>query len=431
MERLAYLTVLILLLFSLLLSACGGNHRENTDDGEVQLTMSAWGNPAEIKVYQKALDAFMADNPEIKVELVPIPNDGYQDKIMTQLSGGKAPDIFYVGSEWISKIVETGKVVDLSDFLSSDESYVKPDEFAEGLWGAAKINNQIYGLAVDCNPFVLYYNKKVLEEAGVKSPQEYYDEGKWNWDTFAEVTAQIKESGKKGFILDGWSGPLFTWIWTNGGEMYDEDGHIILSENEEAQEAFKYISDMLQQGNFTYSGSLPQGQGGDAMFMSNQVGFVGAGRWYTPMFSENKALEFDYIPYPTNTGEQQGTVSIATAYMVVNKDSKHLDAAMKFASFYTSPEGQKARLEGNGNAVPSVLGADEIITEAEFPEHAGYLLDARNKGRVDDKQSVVPGMDKEIMDIIDLMYLGEQSAEQTIQAVTKKATEMIDEYRNQ
>jgi multiple sugar transport system substrate-binding protein len=420
----------------LIISGCGGNANnegggESGDGEQVEITMSAWGNPAEIKVYQKAVDAFMEENPDIKVKLVPIPGDGYQDKIFTQLSGGQAPDVFYVGSEWISKLRETGTVAELSEFLNSAESYVKPDEFAEGLWGAAKQGGEIYGVTVDSNPFVMYYNKKVLEEAGVQSPQELYENGEWTWDKFEEVTGKIKDAGKKGFVVDNWWGPMFSWVWTNGGKMYDEEGNIVLGQNEKAQEAIKYLDTMIEKGNFEYAGSLPKGQGGDAMFMSNQAGFVAAGRWFTPMFSENEQLEFDYIPWPTNTGNKQETVAVATAYMSVSEESEHLEEAMKFMSYYTSAEGQKARLAGNGNAVPSVQGVDEIVTEAEVPEHAEYLIDARDIGKVDDKQSVIPGLDGEVMDLMDLMYLGKKSAEETITDVVELAEKMISEHKSE
>ncbi len=211
--------------------------------------------------------------------------------------------------------------------------------------------------------------------------------------------------------------------------MYDAEGNFILEENEKAQEAFRYVGDMVTDGNFTYTGSLPKGQGADAMFMSNQVGFVAAGRWLTPMFSENENLDFDYITWPTNTGNKMEPAAIAIAYMSVSKDSKNAEEAMKFMSFYTSAEGQKSRLAGNGNAVPSVNGVDELITEDAVPEHASYLIDAREIGIVDDKQVMIPGLDKEIGDIMDLMYLGKQDADKTMADISKKAKEMIEAHR--
>ncbi|MEK3890495.1 ABC transporter substrate-binding protein [Bacillus sp. FSL K6-3431] len=432
-KRFMKLIPLLMTLMLIVLGCSSGSNKpsDGTNSGKkVKLTMSSWGNPAEIKVIQRALDLYHQENPNVEVKLIPAPGDNYEQKLLTQLSGGQATDVFYVGAESIAKLTETGKIAELSGFLDSTDSYVKADEFAEGLWGAARRDGKIYGVTVDNNPYLMYYNKKVLKEAGIdQTPQEYFDEGEWNWDTFAKVTGKLRDTGKKGFVLENGGSHLFSWIWSNGGQMYDDDGNMILDENEKAQEAFDYLSKLVEDQNVTYGGSLPKGQGADAMFMSNQVGFVAAGRWLTPMFSENKALEFDYIPWPTNTGNKIEPAAIATAYMAVSIDSKNPEEAMKFLSFYTSPAGQKARLSDNGNAVPSVNGADEIINEAKIPEHVSYLLDAREIGIVDDKQNIVPGMDKEISDILDLMYLGKQDADKTIKAISEKATKMIAEYK--
>lgn len=425
--------VFIFVSFFLLISGCSSSSKKSKDEssnGKIQLTMTAWGNPEEVKGYQKALDLYEEENSHVEIELIPVPSDNYEERLFTQLSGGNAPDVFYAGSGYISKLIETGKLVDLTEFLETDESYVSADEFAEGLWGGARRDGNIYGVTVDNNPFLMYYNKNILKEAGInKSPQDHFEEGTWNWDTFAQITEEIVEAGKHGFIGESSGDHTFSWVWSNGGELYDDDGDIILKENEKAKEAFEYLEMLVENGNITYGGVLPEGQGADAMFMSNQVGFVAAGRWLTPMFSKNESLEFDYIPWPTNTGNSMEPASIATAYLSASKDSDHIDEALKFLSFYTSTEGQKVRLEGNGNAIPSVDGIDELITEESIPEHASYLLDAREIGIVDDKQNSIPGLDGELSDILDLMYLGKQDAEVTIDKFHQKAQEMIEENK--
>ncbi|KKI90917.1 hypothetical protein WQ54_18160 [Bacillus sp. SA1-12] len=404
----------------------------NASDEKVNLTFSTWGNPGEIKVIQKAVDGFMKENPDIKVKLVPIPNDGYVQKLQTQLQGSQAPDVFYIGDGDISKIIETGKLAPLSEYMNNNsESYVKPEEFAEGLWGAARKDGEIYGLAVDCNPMLMYYNKKLFSELGIKSPQEYFDAGEWNFKAVEEVTSQLRDAGKYGFIVDNWWGPTFSWIWANGGEIYNkETGEFVLDQNEKGIEAMKFLDRMIDEKNFTYTGSLPKGQGAEAMFMSGQVGMVGAGRWFTPLFHENKGLEWDYIPWPSNTENKTEPVGIPTAYMAANNDSEHKEEAMKFVTYYTSKIGQELRLAGIGNAIPSIGGIDEAITESKVPEHVQYIFDAREHGFANAIQSTIPGLDKEVNDIIDLMYLGKDNAETTVEKVATKAKEMIEEHKS-
>ncbi|MBP3041265.1 sugar ABC transporter substrate-binding protein [Bacillaceae bacterium Marseille-Q3522] len=426
-----FLFLVFLLVIAPVLQGCSdsGSSSESTGD-TINLTFSAWGNPAEIKVYQRAVDGFMKENPNIKVKLVPIPSDGYIQKLQTQLQGSQAPDVFYIGDGDVSKIIETGKLAPLSEFMNSSKSYAKPEEFAAGLWGAAKKDDEIYGVPVDCNPMLIYYNKKLFSELGIKLPQEYFDAGEWNFAAMEEVTDQLREGEKYGFIVDNWWGPLFSWIWANGGEIYNkETGEFVLDQNEKGIEAIKFLEKMLKKKNFTYAGSLPKGQGAEAMFLSGQVGMVAAGRWYTPLFNDNKSLDWDYIPWPSNTENKTEPVGIPTAYMAVNKDSKHKDAALKFLSYYTSTIGQEARLSGIGNAIPSISGIDKIVTDSQVPKHVEFIIHARNQGFSNSIQSTIPGLDKEVTDIVDLMYLGKDDAETTVEKVSKKAKKMMAEYK--
>ncbi|WP_066188313.1 MULTISPECIES: ABC transporter substrate-binding protein [Gracilibacillus] len=440
MKRVRFVTIMLLGFVFIFLSACSndsgsgdGGSGGGNPDADVKLTMTAWGNPAEQKVYQRALDAYMEENPDVSVELIPAPGDTYRQQLFTQLQGSQATDLFYVGAEYMAQLIKTGRIVELTEFLESDDSYVAPDEFAEGLWGPARNDDGIYGTAVDSNPMLIYYNKNVLEEAGIdpEEPQKLFEAGDWDWEHFSQLSEQVAQSGKYGFVAENSAMHNFSWIWTNGGNMYDEDTNMILADNPEAQEAFGYVSENIAAGNFTYAGALPEGQGPDAMFMSNQTAFVAAGRWLTPMFSENEALEFDYIPWPTNTGEQTETAGIATAYLSVGEHSDHVDEAIKFLSFYTSEDGQRARLTDGGNAVPSVEAADDIVEQADIPEHSSYLVDVRNIGMVEDKQTTIPGLDEEINSILDLLYLGEEELDAAVAEIDQVGKDMIEEYRNE
>src|SRR5687768_14116587 len=97
--KLGFLFLSLLLVLVSILQGCSNSSSSSSKDsgGKVNLTFSTWGNPGEIKVIQKAVDGYMKENPNIKVKLVPIPNDGYIQKLQTQLQGSQAPDVFYIG----------------------------------------------------------------------------------------------------------------------------------------------------------------------------------------------------------------------------------------------------------------------------------------------------------------------------------------------
>ena len=52
---------------------------------------------------------------------------------------------------------------------------------------------------------------------------------------------------------------------------------------------------------------------------------------------------------------------------------------MWFAARLCNKDGQQARLSGGGNAVPSVIGLDEIVTEGG-PDHGAWFNDIAKAG---------------------------------------------------
>jgi multiple sugar transport system substrate-binding protein len=94
----------------------------------------------------------------------------YQAKLLTQLAGGAAPDAFYVGDSSMAPFIEAGRLVELTDFLASAEAPVSAEDTYEGLiqWCRGE-DGGLYGIPVDCNPKVFWFNHGVLEEAGVST----------------------------------------------------------------------------------------------------------------------------------------------------------------------------------------------------------------------------------------------------------------------
>lgn len=346
-----------------------------------KITWSTWGNPGEIQRFKEFTDQFNKETGA-QANLIPIPNDGYQTKVLTQLSGGTAPDAFYSNDTMLAQLIQSKLIIELTERLKSDASRSKPDDFYDGLWGPAKTaDGKIYGVAVDNNPLVFWYNKGLLEQAGVTTmPADLYRDNKWNWDALSSMLDKVVAAGKRGVIFENWWGPIWGWATTNGGKVFDGN-NFVGNQDPKTKEGLKFILDNLQAKKFTYSGSLPKGQGQDAMFLSQQAAFVIAGRWLLPVFKKAKdSLQYNIVPWPTNTGKQIEPAPIATAYMVQNTKASNPDAAFAFLTNFVSKQGQIFRLQGGGNAVPSIQGADEVVAEGGDPENWQAFIDARNIG---------------------------------------------------
>jgi len=413
------------------LTSCGSDGGGG-GGGKAPVSWSVWGNPGEVKRLQEFTDDFNERNPGIEAKLIPVPTDQYETKLLTQLSGNTAPDVFYAGDTLLARLVKNNSILPLKERLESEQSESPPEDFFEGLWGNAKDpSGEIYGVTVDCNPVVLWFNTKVLADAGVTTlPTERFEAGEWTREAFEEIAGKVKASGRRvGALGSDWMS-VYSWMTANGGKVY-ENGRFVAHEDPKSVDAFVWLRRMLDQGAFVYAGSLPEGQGQEALFMSNNIAFaMGVGRWVLPLFKQNSALEYDIVPYPSHDGALPVT-PVATASMVINTKARDPDAAFTFLTQFVSREGQEFRLADAGNAVPSIKGPDQVVLEGGIPEHARIWLDLREKGYAPPiEESRTPGLRQEISKRIDVVWTRGGDARAALAEIGAVANRMIEKAAN-
>lgn len=415
-----------------LLQACGGGSGgSGGGSGAPTINWATWGNPGEISRFQDFTKKYNTDH-KANAKLIPIPNyDDYGPKIFTELNGGVAPDVFYAGDTHIGQLIATQTIAELTPLLSGPKSAEKVEDYNPGLWAAAKTKSgKIYGLPVDCNPFVLWYNKKVLQQAGVTDdPAEIAAQGKWTKEAFAEMVAKVKATGKYGYILDDGTNHYWNWITTHGGKVYDDNGYgnFIVQDDPASVEIMQWLSDNVKSKLFTFGATLPKGQGDDLPFMGDQVAFVAAGRWYLPEFKKAPGLQYDIVPWPSKSGKIE-SANIPVAYIVLNKNSKNPDAAFEFLTNFVSVEGQTFRLQGGGNAVPSINGPDHVVTDGSNPAHAQTFIDARNLGyALFPAEMGTPALSDDMKKIFETVFLQGADLKDALAKIAQMANPRIQE----
>ena len=90
-----------------------------SDDGSSTITWAMWGSPAEIETHQGVADAFMAEHPEITVEIYSEPWGDYFTKIQTMWASGDpevVPDVLFLSP--IQGYASQGVLEPLNSYLS-------------------------------------------------------------------------------------------------------------------------------------------------------------------------------------------------------------------------------------------------------------------------------------------------------------------------
>jgi multiple sugar transport system substrate-binding protein len=293
-----YFTV-IAIVFAMVLSACsksGNDSGGGSASGQpsasapasesakpaekVQIHLSTWAGEAEAKELQAILDKLNADSQTYEIVQDSNPAD-YDTRIVTQLSGGSGPDLFWVSAQNAAKFASQGALLDITDRLkSSSAPAAQVSDYFPSSLSPFTVQGKIYGLPWLQQPVVMYVNKSLFEKAGVSLPTD-----SWRWDDFLKAAAQLtvdkngKHPGDAGFdaknvvqwgtTLNGWP-PVQMFIWQNDGDVIAEDFSNSPIDSAKSMEAFKFYSDLVN-GPLVPSQQTIRDRGFDTMFRNNQV----------------------------------------------------------------------------------------------------------------------------------------------------------------
>ena len=152
-------------------------------------------------IRENAVKAFDAANPSGTISYTEFQNDAYKTKIKTAIGAGKSPTIIWGwGGGGLRTYVKDGVVEDLTPWFAQNAA-VKNRLFPSS-FGAATINGKIYAMPCETvQPIILYWNKKIFDDAKLSPPQ--------SWGDILALIPKLKAKNVAPISLGGQS------LWTN------------------------------------------------------------------------------------------------------------------------------------------------------------------------------------------------------------------------
>ncbi|MFL0360713.1 sugar ABC transporter substrate-binding protein [Curtobacterium flaccumfaciens] len=256
----------------LVLAGCSGGSSASSGGKVDSITVLDYYNQGnDKKVIGEYLDKCGAEN-DVTIKRSLVPGSSLIQKVLQQASSKTLPDVLMLDNPDLQQIAETGALSPLSDYDISTDGYAK------GVLQAGTYEDKVYGLAPTVNTIALFYNKKVLSEAGVTPPK--------TWDELQSAAAKLTEGDQYGFAVDANATYEGTWqflpfMWSNGGDEKD----IATPETEEALSLWKGLVDDGSMSksvvNWTQADVNDQFMAGKAAMMIN-------GPWQIPGLKESK-----------------------------------------------------------------------------------------------------------------------------------------------
>ena len=260
---------LSMMLVLLLVSACGNTAAPTTNtsaDSEtdapssepVTLTIWATGDEDEGKLLFSAAERFMAENPNVTIELQPISWDDAHAKVLSAATSGTGPDIITGGLSWGIEFGQLGGMIDLRENYPDIVAEIE-ESVHQGIYqSVVSPENEVYGVPWDLTVYQMFYRPDLLEEiTGSGEPPA-------TWDELTTAISQIQDSGKKGFAMQ-WGNTqwlqYFNFLTQAGGALYDETCSAVTINSPEAVEALTFYTDLYSTYNAPTDG-WPDLEGG-------------------------------------------------------------------------------------------------------------------------------------------------------------------------
>ena len=167
-------------------AATGGTEAPSSASGDA-VEIDWWhiqNNPPGLDDWQNMADAFMAEHPNVTINITVMENEAFKAALQTNLQAGDVPDLFQSwGGGGLREQVEAGLVRDVTDDVSG---FI--DNLSEGAVKLYQVDGAQYGVPFNAGMVGFWYNKALFEQAGIDAPPA-------TWDELIEDVQTLKAAG--------------------------------------------------------------------------------------------------------------------------------------------------------------------------------------------------------------------------------------------
>lgn len=374
MKKKLFSVVLIITLVASLLAGCKtkDNNSSSTSDTKTDVSQTekteekepeppkpitiSLGLPGGYDVTnEEIIKGFQDAYPHITLDIDEAPWGDFTKKIMTQIAGGNAPDVWFQENAAVIGYGAKGAAEDLKPFIDRD---LNIDEYVVSTLLSAEVNGKVFGVPHGGNPIALAYNKKLFDEANVPYPTD-----DWTYEDMIEaaklLTRDTDGDGKTdvwgflvgGGITDGW----FPWIKSAGGQALDETKTQAVFNDEKSLKGITEWVNMIHTYKVSPTLSAMREMQGARQMFGNGLGammFLQYSLGETVLNKNYPDLDYDTVKIPLGFDGGRTVPNVGNTWLIFSKAKpENKEAAWTFLKYYLSADVQKT-VASSGSTIP-------------------------------------------------------------------------------
>ena len=273
---------------------------------KTKVRVGSWDRKDAEPIEADVIAAFNKEYPDIEVVMEFNP-DAYDDKLLTAMAGGTAPDVFLWWN--FPGLVARNGIQDLTELVQGPNG-VDPAIYFKEVLDYNRVGDGLYGLPKDFTPRAYYFNKKLFDDAGVAYPA-----ADWTTNDLLEMAKALTkgEDGpdkQYGFFTFSDLYALQGYVWQHAGDFISPDGAKATgyADSDATTSVLDWHAAMnLKEGVAPTAQAVSSQQGGaDQLFISGKLAMYDTGRWPQAQFKKVQDLQFGTClpPVDADTGKR-------------------------------------------------------------------------------------------------------------------------------
>lgn len=404
-----------------LLAACGqdGGSGSGGDDAKGVVTYFTFSAaPDHLKDLEAIVAEFEKQNDGIEVQIQTASYQDYFTKLQTAIAGGNAPDTFELNYENFVTYARAGALLDLDPLAASDPDH-DPDRVYPRALEAFKYNGKQYALPTTFSTVVLFYNKKLFDDAGVPYPTS-----SWTWADEKAAAEKLTDRAKGvyGDYQPVTFHEFYKALAQAGGSFFSADGTKATFNDAKGVEAANWLLSKPGTVQPTVAEIGGKADYDTALFKSGKLAMWHNGIWQIDGLAATEGLDFDIVVEPGHTQRANAVFMNATA---VSAKTSKATAAWKWARFLsTARETVQTRLASNWE-LPAVND------DAAFAEYLAKTPPANRQAIFDALDAialppVIDAQQTQMQDIVTQALEKAAAGQVSVQQALDEAAEAVD-----
>ncbi|WP_405551327.1 ABC transporter substrate-binding protein [Streptomyces sp. NBC_01171] len=418
---------------TLLAAGCAAPHQGTGRPGDpIVLTLLSHYASGELKAaLQGPVDEWNATHDRVKVRTKAVEFNDLLTTFMVRQAAGQGADILQPYCLWNGQLVRAGV---LRPAPREDAAEITRG-YGPAAVGSASVGGKVYGYPTEAQTYALYYNKRLLREAGITHPPRTWRELE---DTAYRTTRRDRYGNTlvQGFGLSTYDdsttvGQTLALLNAAGGTFVSEDGRRTAIDSP----AGRAVLDL--EHRLVSRGASEPGVNVYKAFQSGQVAMVISAGWWTgslksQMGDAYREVAVAPVPVP-ELGDERAT--LATGFMLgVNASSRHPREAWEFLRWLNTDRvsvGKGARvtrmsalqvsvgsLTGRADDMRTLLGKGGDPNLRPFLDALGYAVPEPNVPGAQQAKSL-------LRKNVEALWTGQQSVEESLRTIRRQVDQEV------